>query len=67
LKSVIIAGSPDIPMILLGQFNFVTDTPDRRNGMFAIAGPAAYGIWVLVRWMLQGPKTPDPWVDEVAA
>ena len=54
-------------MILLGQLNFVTDPPDRRIGMLAIAGLAAYGIWVFVRWMLQGPKTPDPWDDGVAA
>jgi hypothetical protein len=67
LKSVFNGRSTNVFMILLGQLKFVTDTPDRHIGMLAITGLAAYGILVFVRWMLQGPKTPDPWGDEVAA
>jgi hypothetical protein len=54
-------------MNFFGEINFGANTADFRVGMFAIAGLAVYGIWSLLRWLSRGPKTPDPWNDEVAA
>ena len=36
-------------------------------GIWAVAGLCCYGIWVLMRRLFAGPRSPDPWDEAVAA
>ena len=54
-------------MILLGQSNHLTEDPTTRVGVLGIVILLCFGLWMLIRWLLSGPRRPDPWSDEVAA
>ena len=53
-------------MILLGQSDYLTEDPTTRVGVLAIAILLCLGLWMLIRWLFNGPQQPDPWSDEVA-
>ena len=54
-------------MILLSQSNHLTEDPTSRGGGLGIVISLCFGLWMLIRWLLSGPRRPDPWSDEVAA
>lgn len=53
-------------MITLGQISQPAN-PATQVGIWAVAGLCCYGIWVLLRRLLTGPTSPDPWDETVAA
>jgi hypothetical protein len=54
-------------MILLGQSNYLTEDPATGVGVLGIVILLCFGLWMLIRWLVNGPQEPDPWSDEVAA
>jgi hypothetical protein len=43
------------------------ETPESRIAAFAILGIAVVSIAYFIRWMFDGPVSPDPWDDTVGA
>ena len=54
-------------MILLAQINSGMDAASRHVGVYAAMALAVVFIWRIIHWFINGPKTPDPWDEQVAA
>lgn len=54
-------------MIVLAQIGHNASSPEMQLGVWAAAGLCGYGIWVLMRRLFTGPRSPDPWDEVVAA
>ena len=56
-------GAGVFDMLLIAQLS----RGELTIGLLGIALIVGYGLWGLVRWLFQGPSTPDPWDEQVAA
>lgn len=54
-------------MTVFGQLTSGMSESERLVAFLGVAFVFCCGIWAFLRWLLQGPKTPDPWGGEVAA
>jgi hypothetical protein len=41
-------------------------SPESAAGLLGLLALVACGIWLFVRWLKDGPATPDPWDQDVA-
>jgi len=51
-------------MLTTQAFNGV-QSPESITAIWALLGLGACGIWLLIRWLKDGPVTPDPWDHDV--
>src|SRR5437870_1011921 len=54
-------------VILLAYSNYSSEDAPYRIGILAIIALAGCGLYLFLRWLLEGPALPDPWDDQIAA
>lgn len=48
--------------MLVGEF---PQSPEQTVGLLAILGLAGAAVYAFCRWLLTGPRTPDPWGPDI--
>ncbi|HWW00167.1 MAG TPA: hypothetical protein VNZ64_10770 [Candidatus Acidoferrum sp.] len=52
-------------MIIFAQLNQGVDNPEWKGSILAVVFLSGPGIYAFVRWLLDGPRSADPWDKEV--